>query len=921
MSTNNPNNEQNINAEQISTILSHFEQVSPLGYAYCSVKVNNSQIPEDAYVLRCNNKLSQHLNLDYDLRNQKISQVFGILFTGNRTPEKLLTKLINDKKQLLFEVYSDNQQKWHQIFLDYINPDHLIIFTADATIKKSEEVKLEEERLLNDKLKEHYVAKHNQLLDVNKKLEASNIMIKTINDKLRESEDRYRRLIEDAPIPVVVHAKGKVVYINNAAVRSFRGRNAEECLGMDIMQFIHPDYQQMVRARIGKVYDFEEPVQVIEEKFVRFDGTTIDVEVIAISTQFNNEPASQVVFRDITDYKLVLNALQESEEKYRNLIERANDGICIIQDGLIKYVNNSLVRIWDTKEKILVGTHFIDFVHEDYRELVQTNYTNRMAGKSVPPLYEIKLKNFEGKEKIVELNAGIINYNGKKADLVFIRDVTQKKKMEEELRKNEEKYRTIAKNVGAYRNTGGPYGHFIEAGIAIASLFGYDTVSEFMNVNVSDLYQNIEDRRRFVEKIKKKGSVEGEPLRLKKKDGTPFWGAITAKARFDEKGEILWMDGVVQDITEKVDAEEALRESEEKFREITELLPQTIFECDVKGRITYSNKHGFESSGYTNTDIIKGLYVFDLIIPQQLNNAKEKLKKILNNQDIFPTEYMFKRKDGSTFPVIIYSRPIIKAGKVTGVRGVVADITHQKNTEQELIKAKEKAEEADMLKTAFLANMSHEIRTPMNAIKGFSELLSEADEKERKEYIKYITQRSNDLMEIIDGLLDISKIESRQMKLFNQPFALNELMDELFVYFKHVCPEDIQIVVSKSFSANDNDSIIADSHKLKQIINNLLNNALKYTEKGMIEFGYFQKDAETITFYVKDTGLGIPKHKHDIVFERFRQVDDSYTRKYGGTGLGLAISKGLIDLMGGAIWLKSEEGEGATFYFTIPYKS
>lgn len=242
----------------------------------------------------------------------------------------------------------------------------------------------------------------------------------------------------------------------------------------------------------------------------------------------------------------------------------------------------------------------------------------------------------------------------------------------------------------------------------------------------------------------------------------------------------------------------------------------------------------------------------------------------------------------------------------------------------ELLKAKQVAEENDSLKSVFLANMSHEIRTPMNAIMGFSSLLSRpvSDEK-RKHYTSLIQERSYDLMRIIEDILDTSKLEVGQLKLINSEFNLFSLMHEIYDYY----------IIKEPRAGNKGDikfkyhiqdehkklKILSDKQRIKQVLTNLLDNAFKFTESGSVEFGCKLEKENQLLFYVKDTGIGIRKEKQSIIFDRFRQAEETIVaRRYGGTGLGLSIVQGIISLMNGKIWLDSEPGKGTTFYFTLP---
>ncbi|MBN1990455.1 MAG: response regulator [Bacteroidales bacterium] len=247
----------------------------------------------------------------------------------------------------------------------------------------------------------------------------------------------------------------------------------------------------------------------------------------------------------------------------------------------------------------------------------------------------------------------------------------------------------------------------------------------------------------------------------------------------------------------------------------------------------------------------------------------------------------------------------------------------RKENEFSLRFAKEKAEEADRLKSAFLANMSHEIRTPMNAIIGFSELIARKTIPQEKKdlYANYITNSSKTLLNLIDDIIDIAKIEAGQLKITKSNTHVNTMLYELHEFFqaekvKHK-KEHIKFIKHEAI-ANDEFGILCDPFRLRQILINLLNNALKFTSDGRIEYGYMVPNNATILFYVRDTGIGLSQEKINVIFERFRQGDETITKQYGGTGLGLAISKKLVELMGGRIWVESEPEKGSTFFFILP---
>ena len=239
-----------------------------------------------------------------------------------------------------------------------------------------------------------------------------------------------------------------------------------------------------------------------------------------------------------------------------------------------------------------------------------------------------------------------------------------------------------------------------------------------------------------------------------------------------------------------------------------------------------------------------------------------------------------------------------------------------------------KAEKSDKLKSAFLSTMSHELRTPLNAIIGFSDVIANSEhlEDEIKDFANSIFSAGNDLLKIIDDIFEISLIETKEVKVIKEKFSLNKIMEEIHKTFfdnEKILNNQVNFILNKELEDGE-DIIHTDETKLNKILKNLIENAFKFTHKGTIEFGYTvkaNKDTSCMQFYVKDTGIGIHKDKQSIIFERLRQLDDSHTRNFGGIGLGLHISKKLVEMLGGKIWVESEEDKGSIFYFTIPHNN
>ncbi|HET6559551.1 MAG TPA: ATP-binding protein, partial [Prolixibacteraceae bacterium] len=378
-----------------------------------------------------------------------------------------------------------------------------------------------------------------------------------------------------------------------------------------------------------------------------------------------------------------------------------------------------------------------------------------------------------------------------------------------------------------------------------------------------------------------------------------------------------------EDITERKKAKIALRESEAYLRTLVQTIPDLIWLKNTDGVYLKCNPMFERINGVREADVI-GKTDYDLIDSKKAEAfRKSDLAALEAGKPISFEEWNTNAENNQPVYMEKTKTPMYDSnGTVIGILGIGHNITHRNLAEKELIMAKEKADESDRLKSSFLANMSHEVRTPLNSILGFSTLLADKDfnKEQRDEFIHHIIKNGNNLLTIINDIMDISKIESGEIKINKSPVKARKLIRRIKEQFSYEA-EAKDLELKLNFPGSDDDHVIyADNERLNQVFCNLISNAMKFTPEGHIEIGYQPKDNE-VEFFVKDTGIGISPEFHEKIFERFRQVETEKTRKYGGNGLGLAITKNLIELMDGKIWLQSEPGEGTAFYFTLPVYS
>lgn len=431
--------------------------------------------------------------------------------------------------------------------------------------------------------------------------------------------------------------------------------------------------------------------------------------------------------------------------------------------------------------------------------------------------------------------------------------------------------------------------------------------------------ENLDIAKRNVVKLfnGKTDWVNNEYL-VKTKTGKKF-PVLIYNQLIKEGNDIIGARGVMVNITNLKQVEDELRKAKYLAEQTYDVSQSAIFSVDQSRIITSWNKRAEEITGYKKEEVM-GKKCFFFAQPGCDQNC---LLKIGNQQLIKPKECIIRTKDGETRIISKYSNFLLnKEGEKIGAIESFKDITEEKMAMFKLIQAKEEAEEADKLKSAFLANMSHDLRTPINGILGFAELLRDHSLafSDREEYLSIIKSSGNQLLNLINDIIDISKIEANQLTLKEDILSVNTLLEEIQTLFRKEIEEtekDINLSLVKPLK-NVESEIYTDPARLQQILINLLSNAVKFTVKGKIEFGYKIEDKKII-FYVSDTGRGIKPEKIDYIFERFAQAEEEEFDMHIGTGLGLAICKGLVSALEGNIWVESKVGIGSTFYFALPY--
>ena len=622
-------------------------------------------------------------------------------------------------------------------------------------------------------------------------------------------------------------------------------------------------------------------------------------------------------------------------EKYENELNR----LALVKhfDYILKFANDIILLIDENLNIIEANDRALEFYQYTRNEFIGMKLEMIRAPESLSQFTE-QLNRVDENESAtfetvhirkdrtifpIEISSRIVNIDGSKYYQTIGRDITERKSVENTLRESEDRFRKIfEESPFPMLITGKDFG-IIRANLSFCTLIGYREedlkLFTFRNFTHPDYISS--DEISLLKLIAGEIPVYHTEKRYIRKNGSIIWGSTTVSIIRNNNDEVQFFLVMIDDITSRKKAASELESSVSLLKATLESTEDGLLVVDSSGEIVQYNQKFTEMWRIPDQILADGNDNDALeYVMNQLINPDSFLEIVRNlySEPEATSSDLLEFSDGRVFER--YSQPQKINGKSVGRVWSFRDITERRRAEIDLIAAKEKAEESDRLKTSFLHNVSHEIRTPMNAIIGFSTLLNEPDvtEAERRQYIDIIFQSGSQLLSIINDIVDIANVESGQAKVNLVKVNLNLMLKSLNEQFS-INGKQNSVSINHKTALSDSDSaILTDSTKLVQILSNLINNAIKFTKKGRIDFGYVLKD-NFLEFYVKDTGIGIPQEYHSLIFERFYQVDRAVSRQYNGTGLGLSICKGYVELIGGTIRVESEPGKGTQFVFTIPY--
>ncbi len=765
---------------------------------------------------------------------------------------------------------------------------------------------------------------------------------------IAESERRYRVLFEGAPVSIgIIDMDQHIVAFNPEAIKMF-GYADYELAQLKVDKLISSaDDLDIIIKELDQEKHLSNRVLLVRSK----DGREFFVNASFTKFQREGESNVMVVALDIDDAQKKEQKLKASEQRFRKMATNIQDGMLIVEDNVAIFCNHRMSEI--------TGYNLEEFSELDELKLATPEERNRIEGIRdhalktglLPRELEYWMLSKNGRRKYIRNRYSYLDQTiPPRSYFIFMSDITENKRAE--------LIQSFVQNMtNAILQTESTEAFYKVIQVEINEILPAQNIS----IGLLDEQENILE---FVysegDPIGKRVSISGtlsemvihnrKPLLLDQVEMNTL--EKQGKANLRGKAAQSWLGVplfyldkiigliVIQDF-EKKDAygvdelkimeilgnsialsiiKKKNQDELDKLSRSVDHSPVNVVITNVNGEIEYVNKKFEEITGYTAQEVVgqNPRLLQSGLTPEE---TYEEMWSTLKDGKDWKGILVNKKKDGETYWEEAHISPFFdRDGRVTHFVAVKEDVTSKREAQQELVKAKEKAEESDKLKSTFMATMSHELRTPLNAVLGFSELLREVDNIEDvKEFSKTIHNSGLNLLEIIEDIFEITSLETGQTLVEKRDFRLSDLYSDLYEFtLRRLDAELKELDVELNFPDQLNShNVLCDYQKVKKIFEYLIGNAVKFTMQGKIQIGCFIDENNRIVHYVKDTGVGISRDKQEIIFESFRQADDTHTRKFGGTGLGLAITKKFIELMGGEIWLESKLDFGTSFYFCI----
>ncbi|MFX0006217.1 MAG: PAS domain S-box protein [Promethearchaeota archaeon] len=751
---------------------------------------------------------------------------------------------------------------------------------------------------------------------------------KETQQKLKESEEKYRNLVENAHEGVWAVDKNDITIFVNPKLCEMLGYTREELMGKSLHLFLKDSMIELIDSyRKRREKGFKDTYEL---DLIKKDGTLLSTSINAapIFNESGEFKGSFAFINDITNRKIAEQKLRESEEKYRIISENANDLITITDTKMkIEYINEQVhKRVMGYVEDDVIGRKGLDLIHPDDREIVLREFVKSF--KSRGGFVEARIKNKDGRYVWTETSGSAIKDKNEELKILLITRVTEeRKKTEQKLKESEEKYRNMINHLdlGFYQLNW--EGLLVNHNPRFCEILGYDSSEDLINKDIHEFWQKPEEREVYLTELKNKGFVKNYIVNAVKKNGEKIVVQINSHIIRKNEAIPVLIQGVISDITEKFELEKKLKESELRYRNLIESVPFSIALIDKLGKIVYCNPSIEKMLGFRRDELV-GFKFKDLpaIHPDYVPILLKRFRRVLLGEILPPLEMQLYKKNGSLI-WIEYQSSLVKLGNEILLQTVINDITEQKQAdlliEEEIIKLKE----LDQIRKDLISRVSHELKTPLVSVCGAAELLLDSFidqfKDEPKELIEMIEKGGKRLKYLVDNLVDITRIEYQKFKLEKDLYDFSQIIKE--------CIKELMYLIRRrdltlKLDIADSLYLEIDRIRMEQVILNLLSNAIKNTPPNGNITVRLKKIDNWVEISVSDTGIGLTTDEMNILFTRFGKLE-----RYGngleyiniqGSGLGLFISKEIVNLHGGTIRAESEgRNMGSSFIVKLPYNS
>ena len=775
---------------------------------------------------------------------------------------------------------------------------------------------------------------------------------KLLENRAKVNALQFKSAFEFSPNGMaMISLEGKWVEVNKI-LSQLLGYTQNEFLKKQFNEFTHPDDKNLDVESLQELFTDKIKTYKVEKRYIHKDGHIVyGLISVSLVRDHDGTPLYYIAqVNDITESVEAKIALKASLNDLQTVMD-ATTQVAIIEtdlNGVIRKFNKGAENLLGynsdelvSKEQILIfhdseeiTKRSLKFKSQDKKNLNDFEILTYYAMQGKFDSHEWTYIRKDGSKFPVQLVTTAVNNNSGEliGFLGVATDISLVKDIENDLRESEQRFHFALEGSGD-----GVWDWDIPEGKQYMSdqaknMLGFSPEESLTDVSEWDNRIHPDDRKKSDLALKNYFEDKANEYHIEKrvrcKNGTYKWILDRGKIiEWDDSGNPLRMIGTQSDITERKEAEELILENEARFRSLYELSPIGIGVIEAKsGKFLNANKALLKSVGYELEEFTSNNFK-DLIALESFEKNQDKLEKFLKVGTKEAFETVFLKKEGTSFPVLISG---VKLKDATGkkiILSTIQDITRRKKMENSLVEAKLKAETANKSKSEFLANMSHEIRTPLNGVIGFTDLLMKTElNPSQKQYMSTVYNSANSLLDLINDILDFSKIEAGKLEISVEKTDLLDLCGQTIDIIKHQAHEkDLEVLLN--ISSNINRFIHADAVRIRQVITNLLGNAVKFTDKGEVELKIDavpvkgSEDEMIYTFVIRDTGIGIAPSNLKKIFNAFDQEDSSTTRKYGGTGLGLTISNKLLGLMDSKLEVRSKLEVGSEFSFQIKFKT